>query len=326
MDKTPSIRCSYSFNAPYPFPLNQEGLGKADNLLPPILSPSLGEMGRAVSNGSVGSGGGWADDIPEPLQKGTLFDKLAAAASPTPHGVNHGSAMSAEAVHSGVIEKAVTPKPELSSQRVRTTDFMFCISKVEGYQSSDADVAGAKLVGLAEFFDKNSGYGGGPEWVDPRDLRLGAALWAFLQSVFESDYLKEGPVMPPVDGDMDIDPPESTPITPGNKGKRVQRRTPPAPTTHAPGPSRHQGAIDRTPGSETKVPSTQSGVTKVPSTQSGVTKVPSTQSSMTKVPATSSSGVTQVPTKRPAAAVVSRAPPPPPAPKPKVLIKRQPKR
>ena len=58
--------------------------------------------------------------------------------------------------------------------------------------------------------------------------------------------------MPLVDGDMDIDPPESTPITPGNKGKRVRRRTLPAPTTNAPGPSRHQGAIDQTPGSETK--------------------------------------------------------------------------
>ncbi|KAJ3561033.1 hypothetical protein NP233_g10445 [Leucocoprinus birnbaumii] len=319
LDKTPSIRRSYSSNASFPFPLNQEGLGKVNNPLPSVLSPSLGEMGRAGSIGSVGSGGGWADDIPEPLQKGTLFEELAVAASPMPNGVDHGSAMSAEAVQSGVTENAVTPKPEVSSQRVRTTDFMFCISKVEEYQSSNADEVGAKLVGLAEFFDKNSGYGGGPKWVDPRDLRVGAALWALLQSVFESgwdrlpidannpnsplvigalrDYLKEGPVMPPADGDMDIDLPESTPITPGNKGKRVRRRTPPAPTTNTPGPSRHQGAIDRTPGSETKVPSTQSGETKVP--------------------ATSSSGETQVPTKRPAAAVVSRAPPPPPAPKPK---------
>ena len=185
LDKTLLSRRSQSSNMSFPFPLNQEGLGNVHNSIPPILSPSLGEMERAVS---YGSGGGWADEFPEPVQKGTLFEEVAAAASPTPHGVNHGSAESAEAVQSGVTENAVTPKPELLSQRVRTTDFMFCILKVEEYQSSDADVAGAKLVGLAEFFDKNLGYSGGPEWVDPRDLRVGAALWALLQSVFESGW------------------------------------------------------------------------------------------------------------------------------------------
>ncbi|KAJ3565119.1 hypothetical protein NP233_g7843 [Leucocoprinus birnbaumii] len=284
------------------FPLNQEGLGKFNNPIPPILSPSLGEMGRAMS---CGSGSRWADEFPEPAQKGTLFGELAAAASPMPHGVDHRSAKSAEAVQSRVTENVVAPKPELLSQKVRTTDFMFCISKVEEYQSSDVDAAGAKLVGLAEFFDKNLGYGGdkGPKWVDPRDLRVGAVLWALFQAVFKSgwdrlpidannlnsplvigalrNFLQEGPALPPADGKMDINLPESTPITPGNKGKKVWQQTPPAPSTNVPGPSRHQGAINHIPGSETKVPSTQSA-------------------------------------KRPAAAVVSHAPPPLPVPKPKV--------
>ncbi|KAJ3576937.1 hypothetical protein NP233_g71 [Leucocoprinus birnbaumii] len=293
MDKMLSIRHSYSSSASFLYPLNQKGLGKVNNPLPSILSPSLGEMGRVGSIGSVGSSGGWADNIPEPMQKETLFEELAAAASPMPHGVDHGYAMSAETVQSGVTENVVAPKTELSSQRVRTTDFMFCISKVEEYQSSDADEAGAKLVGLTEFPNKNSGYGGGPEWVNPRDLRVGAALVL-------RDYLKEGPVIPPADGDMDIDLPKSTLITPGNKGKRVWQWTPPASTTNVPGPSRHQGAINRTSGSKTKVPSNQS--------------------SETMVPTTSSSGETLVPTKRLAAAVVSCAPLPLPVPKPKVSL------
>ncbi|KAJ3563554.1 hypothetical protein NP233_g8865 [Leucocoprinus birnbaumii] len=148
----------------------------------------------------------------------------------------------------------------------------YAYANIKWRSTSPVDAAEAKLVGLAEFLDKNSGYSGnkGPEWVDPREPRVGAALWVLLQASNSPlvigalrDFLKEGPVMPPADGEMDIDPPESTPITPGNKGKRVRHRTPPAPSTNVPGPSRHQEAIDCIPGSETKVPSTQNGVTKV---------------------------------------------------------------